>query len=167
MTIIYGFAATGAKDAHGQRIGKGAMADALPAFLRFPALREMHGPIAAGKIVDTALDRRGRLFVVAEVVDRQAVEKVQSGVLRGLSIGGKRIKKADGVISRLRLSEISLVDRPANPECSFEVWYGNGIPSAAELLSKHEAAERKAAIVKNCRRAHRDEMRIYHQLKKE
>jgi hypothetical protein len=61
----------------------------------------------------------GRTEIHAHVVDPVAVQKVKTGVYKGFSIGGsvtQRDSLDKSVIKGVKLSEISLVDRPANPE---------------------------------------------------
>jgi hypothetical protein len=50
-----------------------------------------------------------------------AWKKCQEGVYNGFSIGGNIIEKIGNSIEKLRLIEISVVDRPANPEALFSV----------------------------------------------
>jgi hypothetical protein len=77
--------------------------------------------------------------IVAHVVDPIAVAKVRNQVYRGFSIGGRVTKRAPGdpkTITGLVLNEISLVDRPANPEAVFDCWkaaegVGGRSPAAA------------------------------------
>ena len=61
----------------------------------------------------------GATRIVVHVVDPIAVAKVKNQVYRGFSIGGRVTQREAGnskVITGLVLNEISLVDRPANPE---------------------------------------------------
>ncbi|MBV9814089.1 MAG: hypothetical protein JO326_15175 [Acetobacteraceae bacterium] len=59
---------------------------------------------------------------------------MQQGVYKGFSIGG-RVRERDSadrrVITGLALNEISLVDRPANPEAVFDCWKADGADTAA------------------------------------
>ena len=54
---VYGVASTGARDDAGEIVLPEAMKAALPDYARYPALREMHQPTAAGR---DAGGRRGR-----------------------------------------------------------------------------------------------------------
>jgi hypothetical protein len=110
------------------------MKAALPAYMRFGALREMHGMTAAGATLSAHVDEEGVTRIEAHVVDPLAVKKVQLGVYKGFSIGGKVLARdpADRkVITKLRLSEISLVDRPCNPEAVVEMWKAEIAPAQA------------------------------------
>jgi hypothetical protein len=85
----------------------------------------MHGPSAAGTALTCHVDDDGNTNLAAHIVDPVAVKKVQAGVYKGFSIGGKVLKrdpKDPTTITALKLSEISLVDRPANPEASINMW---------------------------------------------
>lgn len=103
----------------------GAIAD----FLTRPLLLLMHQPINAGEITALKINRRG-LWIKARVTLAQAWEEIKSGRLRGFSIGwlplpgGYEFKKVGDrlvrFVKRLFLFEISLVDRPMNPESLIE-----------------------------------------------
>jgi hypothetical protein len=123
---ISGVASSEAVDADGETITAAAMKAALPSYMRFPAIREMHQAIAAGRALSVTVGKDGRTYVEAHVVDRDAVAKVKAGVYRGFSIGGHvppdgRDRTNPKKILRLSLTEISLVDRPANPEATFQL----------------------------------------------
>jgi len=122
---VYGIASTSAKDSAGETVTSKAMADALPEYEQFPALREMHQLSAAGRVTDAAVDKAGVTNIVAHVVDPVAIAKVKAGVYSGFSIGGKALERdpADRtIITKLKLNEISLVDRPCNPEAVMTMW---------------------------------------------
>lgn len=148
---VYGYASTGAEDADGECVQPEAMKAALPGYMKWGAVREMHQPKAAGTAIEAKVDDDGRTWFGAHVVDSEAIKKVKASVYKGFSIGGKvtgRDKLNKSVITGINLVEVSLVDRPANPEARIELWKGEGIeadpadPSAAaidalaELLNK-------------------------------
>ena len=126
--VVSGYASTEALDSQGDVVERSAIEEALPAYLgdvdqntgkfRFGNIREMHQPSAVGKTMSAKLDSKG-LFIDAKVVDDNAWKKVEAGVYAGFSIGGRALVKTNNRIKRLKLSEISLVDRPANPEAIF------------------------------------------------
>jgi hypothetical protein len=117
---VSGIASTESIDSDGEIISAAAMKAALPDFFKHGtgALREMHMPIAAGT-VDEAEVVGGVTTILATVVDKEAVKKVLLGVFKGFSIGG-RVKERDAknrkIITKISLAEISLVDRPSNPD---------------------------------------------------
>jgi phage head maturation protease len=89
----------------------------------------MHNMVAAGVVVEGEIDAKNRFAIVAKVVDTNTIKKLRAGVFRGFSIGGKtlaRDPKNRKVITKSRLDEISLVDRPANPEATLDVWKAAG-----------------------------------------
>ena len=156
--MVYGYASTEAMDVQGEIVTKEAMAAALGDYMKFANIREMHQPSAVGVAKSAEMDDKG-CFIAAHVVDDSAWAKVKAGVYKGFSIGGKAIQKVEGIISSLRLTEISLVDRPANPEALITVWKADGMdkhtqdaqPSAidvlADLLNKGDiSAERLAEL---------------------
>ena len=122
--MVWGYASTEAEDDQGETVSRAALAAALDDYMRFANIREMHQPSAVGIATEAAVDDKG-LYVAARIVDADAWEKVVQGVYKGFSIGG-RITARDPadrrLITGLRLSEISVVDRPANPEAVFDCW---------------------------------------------
>ena len=85
-------------------------------------IREQHSNIAAGVATDYEAKSDGH-YISALVVDPVSVKKVETGVLKGFSIGIKnpRVTRdksaANGRIVDGQIVEVSLVDRPANPNC--------------------------------------------------
>jgi hypothetical protein len=121
---VSGVASSNAVDSDGEVITAQAMADAIPDYMKFANIREMHQSIAAGTALSCEVREDGRTYLEAHVVDPVSVKKVLTNVLKGFSIGGKvtgRDPKDRKIITGLRLTEISLVDRPANPEATFSL----------------------------------------------
>lgn len=83
-------------------------------------IREQHSSIAAGVATEYEAKADGH-YISALVVDPVSVKKVENRVLKGFSIGirAPRVvrdnKAANGRIIDGQIVEISLVDRPANP----------------------------------------------------
>lgn len=91
-------------------------------------VRAMHSNVAAGILTNIDFnDVERAIDVVATITDDQEWRKVISGTYTGLSIGGRYVKKwaeptPDGkIIQRYTAqpNEVSLVDRPANPQARF------------------------------------------------
>jgi HK97 family phage prohead protease len=125
---VWGYASTEALDDQGEIVTREALAAALEEYMRFANIREMHQPSAVGVATAATVDDKG-LYVAAKIIDESAWAKVQEGVYKGFSIGG-RVKQRDRldhkVITGLALTEISVVDRPANPEAVFDCWKAEG-----------------------------------------
>jgi hypothetical protein len=122
---VHGIATTEATDDQGEIVRAAAMRAAIPDYMKFPALREMHQLSAAGTTLEAECDDDGITRIVAHVVDPVAITKVKNKVYRGFSIGGRVTQREAGApknITGLVLNEISLVDRPANPEAIFDCW---------------------------------------------
>ena len=134
--MVWGYASTEALDEQGEIVKRAALEAALGDYMRFANIREMHQPSAVGVAKEAAIDDRG-LYLAAKIVDNEAWEKVVQGVYRGFSIGG-RVTARDpldrNVITGLTLTEISVVDRPANPEAVFDCW------KAAAGDERHDSA---------------------------
>src|SRR5271163_4986290 len=132
---VYGIATSEAVDEQGEIVRADAIRAAIPDYMRFPALREMHQLSAAGSTLEAEVCEDGTTRIVAHVVDPVAVAKVRNQVYRGFSIGGRVTQREAGnpkTITGLVLNEISLVDRPANPEAIFDCWKA-AIPPDAPL----------------------------------
>ena len=113
-----------AKISDGEVVKADAVRQAIPDYMRFPAVREMHQPIAAGTALAMNVDDEGLTHLEAHVVDPTSVKKVEAGVLKGFSLGGnvtKRDPKNRKTITGIGLTEVSLVDRPANPDAVLEL----------------------------------------------
>ncbi len=130
---VYGIATSEAVDEQGEIVRADAIRAAIPDYMRFPALREMHQLSAAGSTLEAEVCEDGTTRIVAHVVDPIAVAKVRNQVYRGFSIGGRVTQREAGkpkTITGLVLNEISLVDRPANPEAIFDCWKAAMPPDA-------------------------------------
>jgi phage head maturation protease len=162
---VWGYASSGAVDSDGETITAEAMKAALPDYMTFGAVREMHdSKKAAGTAIEATVEDDGRTFFGAHVVDSEAVKKVTTGVYKGFSIGGKVTSRDElnkSVIKGLKLVEVSLVDRPANPDAVFTMFKAESTPqeavdelaamldagtiSPAELVALAKAAKAPAA----------------------
>lgn len=146
---VTGIASTEAVDSAGEVVKADAIEGALPEFFRFGTgpLREMHQLSAAGT-VDKAEVVDGITSIEATVVDPVAIRKVKAGVYKGFSIGGAvgaRDSKDKKLITKIRLNEISLVDRPCNPEAVITMYKAEA--SAEETnVSDDPKALRKARV---------------------
>lgn len=123
---VYGIASSPVRDSAGEVVTSGAMSKALCDYAKYPTIREMHrSDKAAGRALEIYLDNENKTQLVAHVVDTDAVKKVKAKVYAGFSIGG-RVKKRrfndPSVIEEIDLIEISLVDRPCNPEAAISLW---------------------------------------------
>lgn len=117
--IVEGYASAATVDSDGETITSEAMKAALPDYMKIANIREMHQLKAAGVALSATVEDDGRTKLCAHIVDAEAVKKVRAGVYKGFSIGGSVTSRDElnkATITGLRLSEISLVDRPANPD---------------------------------------------------
>lgn len=123
---VTGIASTGNPDNEGETVTPAAMEAALPDYMLFGAVREMHqATTAAGTALSAKIDDEGVTHFSALVVDDDAIKKVKTGVYKGFSIGGKVLDRDPmdkTVITAIKLTEISLVDRPCNPEAVINMW---------------------------------------------
>lgn len=171
--IIAGFASSGSIDHDSEAINQDSLRLAFNEYMKNPVLRYMHGkdnrnPDAIGRIIPEYTDSDGktyktefindRPFIVAKLSNASDTEsirtKIKEGVLTGFSVGGraKRVSefctKLGKNINRIwvnRLSEISVVDLPANKETFFEVikneCVGNNCNIESTIKNKNENYE--------------------------
>jgi phage head maturation protease len=129
---VWGYASTETRDDQGEIVTREALTAALGDYMKFANIREMHQLSAVGVAQEAGVDEKG-LYIGAKIVDDQAWRKVTEGVYKGYSIGG-RVTERDPAdyrtITGIVLNEISLVDRPANPEAIFDCWRAAMAPAA-------------------------------------
>ena len=118
--MVWGYASTPTRDLDGEVIALEAIRQALPGYMQWRNVREMHQPSAVGVAEEANVDATG-LYLGARIVDDDAWKKVVGAVYKGFSIGGNVTERDGATITGLELIEISLVDRPANPDCRIEV----------------------------------------------
>jgi len=104
----------------------------------------MHGPNAAG-VAKEYENKNGKHIIGVHVVDPLAVKKVKAQVYRGFSVGIKapRVvrdnKAANGRIIDGSIIEVSLVDRPANPNAKLILAKSvDGEPTLVQVEEMHE-----------------------------
>jgi len=166
--IVHGFATLDNLDKQGDVVPADA---SLRAFERFRGnIREMHDKKAVGKMVsfredkyyDTETQKFYNGIVVSAYVSKGAQdtwEKVLDGTLTGFSIGGvvkesedvydENLGKAYQVIKEYELSELSLVDNPANQLANlFSIEKGEFTGSLAKAQTENVFWCRKDDIVR-------------------
>ncbi len=119
--MVYGKATDDSLDIDQQICDAAWLDRAMPDWFKSGGnIREQHSNIAAGVAKEYEKKEDGH-YIHALVVDPVSVKKVDTGVLKGFSIGIKsprvvRDQKAvNGRIIDGQIVEVSLVDRPANP----------------------------------------------------
>ena len=153
--VVVGYASSERVDGQNDVVDSEALSQALGDYMQWANLREMHQPKAVGKVL-SATPVRGTiqlkdgskltnpLRIVAQIIDSETWEKVKTGVLKGFSIGGKVLQaltqKMNGKevrrITGLQLHEISLVDRPANPDARIILMKRDDSASTDESVAK-------------------------------
>lgn len=144
---VWGYASSEAVDSDGEIIAAEAMKAAIPDYMKFGAVREMHGSNAAGTAIEINVEDDGRTFFGAHIVDPVAVAKVKTGVYKGFSIGGSvtaRDELNKSQITGLKLTEISLVDRPANPDAVFTCFKADKPKDEEEATDKDDKPSDKS-----------------------
>ena len=146
--MVYGKATDDSLDIDQQICDPVWLDDAMPEWFKSGGnIREQHSNIAAGVAKEYEKKTDGH-YISALVVDPVSVKKVDTGVLKGFSIGIKnpRVvrdqKAANGRIIDGQIVEVSLVDRPANPNCQLVLAKSaegeNGWWKVEELIEKED-----------------------------
>ncbi len=158
--IVTGIATDETVDAEGEVTDYEATKEAALEYSNWRNIREMHGPSAVGVAETITLDDPTRsMSIVARVVGKEVVKKIRAGVYKGFSIGGRKLappvmeSRAGQIIKRIvkyLLTEISLVDRPANPNAIFtfvkrETPMKDKIQKWLAAIRKQEGADETAA----------------------
>jgi|GEM_PF-1750583 len=143
--LVEGYATTDAVDLDGEIVDLEATREAMEEYSHWRNVRYMHQAHAVGVVKEMYVDEKG-LYVQVKVVDDECWVKVKEGVLKAFSIGfyvldwiWDAVKKA-WRITKYRLIEISLVDRPANPECVYSIVKRAGDDVDAEVSFKFPKA---------------------------
>jgi hypothetical protein len=129
--VVEGYMTTPSLDSQEDEVVLQASFDAVDEWKKWGNIREMHGPSAAGVALSVEKHVGKGVYLVAEVVDPVAKEKCRKGVYKGFSIGGKVIERKGKQIIKYRMTEVSLVDRPANPDCLLMVAKYDDAPKGA------------------------------------
>ena len=112
-------------------------------------IREQHSNIAAGVAKEYETKSDGH-YISVLVVDPVSVKKVEAGVLKGFSIGIKSprvvrdTKAVNGRIIDGQIIEVSLVDRPANPNAKLIM--AKSVDGESSLVQVEELHEYKAPL---------------------
>ena len=118
--IVTGYASTPTRDLDNEIISLDAVKKALPSYMEWRNVRAMHNPDAVGTAKEAHVDDVG-LYLRARIVEPGAVHLVNEGVYQGFSIGGRKLAKTGDTVTDLELVEISIVDRPCNPDTRFAI----------------------------------------------
>ena len=147
--IVAGIATTDTIDHDGEIVDLGSVMDVWKSYMENPVVRYFHGkdrrnPDAVGMVIPEYTNSDGKTFktemtergpfIVAKISNAPDTEsirkKITEGILKGFSIGGraKRVKEYSHELGKdvnrvltQRISEISIVDLPANPDSFFNV----------------------------------------------
>jgi len=144
--LVYGKATDDSLDIDQQICDDTWLSSAMPEWFKTGGnIREQHSSIAAGVAKEYEAKADGH-YISVLVVDPVSVKKVESGVLKGFSIGIKspRVvrdqKAANGRIIDGQIVEVSLVDRPANPNA--KLMLAKSVDGETSLVKVEEYTEK-------------------------
>lgn len=146
--MVYGRAAGPGLDLDGQGFSEDYLKTAVPSWFKWANVREQHQQIAAGVGRELTEEKDGSFTVKALVVDPVTIKKVETGVLKGFSPGirngqvRKSARYPNGEIYAGEMIELSLVDRPADPNNAIMICKSAG----GTLLLPTDAAGNELAI---------------------
>jgi len=120
--VTKGFFTSDNKDMHGDIITRSATEKAISRYRQWGNIRRMHQPDPVGKVLGIGVeDGLEWNEVKIEVINKQAADEVETGLLQALSIGAMInfeditwLEDGGMLISDYLLGEISLVDHPGN-----------------------------------------------------
>lgn len=144
---VYGKATDGSVDHDMQIVDPAFSSKAIADWLATGGnVRVQHNPQRdpAGIGVEASTDASGATWVKALIVEPIAQKLVSKGVLRAYSVGISNPtidrdvtgKARGGIIKAGKIVEISLVDRPANASCGFQLVKSAGADDHAEFVGK-------------------------------
>lgn len=146
--MVYGKAANPTLDLDGQIADPDWLAREMPDWFNWGNIRAQHGPVAAGVGKTLEADGKHGFDLASLIVDTDAKEKVRTGVYKGYSIGIKNarvIKDAAAPNGRIvggKIVEISLVDRPCNPDSKMTL-----LKSAGSISNFEDPGDPQSPVV--------------------
>lgn len=129
--FVWGIASTEVIDQAWDIVTFAAMRDAWADYSMWGNIREMHQDKAVWTMVDSNLDENKKTtFIMVKIVDDEARSKITAWVYKWFSIWAyiedAEFKLIDWreifVVNKIKLIEISIVDRPCNQEAKVE-WF--------------------------------------------
>jgi len=144
MFILEGFAVANDFDLQNDIISDKALRRAVKDFKENGEFRLRHTEEKIGKILDVRFTK-GKIWIKTIITDSLTIEKVKSGELNCLSVGGQingrkveRIFAPDlriliNIIDNVHFEEVSLVPQGAQPQAKAIRWY---IKSAVDMAEK-------------------------------
>lgn len=149
--LVYGKATGPDLDLDQQVCDPGWLKEAMPAWMKWGNVREMHQPICAG--VGVTLEEQGEdWWLLSQCVDDGTAKKIDSGALKGYSIGiknGQIVKDASAPGGRIvggTIIEVSYVDRPCNPTALTQIAKAAGTDDTLQPVEA-DGATRNAETV--------------------
>ena len=127
--IVEGLAFANEDVGDGVNLKRSAMEAASDDYMKWANVREMHMPSAAGKAESIEWTKDG-CMMRACIVDKDAIEKCEKGVYKGFSVGVKPEIVRGSDVTKCKWFETSLVDRPADWDCSFQIARAEGLGEA-------------------------------------
>lgn len=157
---VYGIASSPREDLDEQICDPAWLKSAVPDWYQWANVRAMHGSVAAGVGKELEHGEGDQWWLKSKVVDKDSIDKVTEGVYKGYSVGirnAKVIKDAKARGGRIvggTIVEISLVDRPCNPDAVMSLAKAQGaalapVDVAGVVIAKFDEADDAPAAVED------------------
>lgn len=137
---VEGYVFVNSEVGDGINLTRSAMEAATDDYMRWGAVREMHGKTAAGTAIDLTWDSKGAYFR-AKISDDQAWKKVVDGTYKGFSVGVRPTVVRGKDVTGCAWIENSLVDRPKDPDSVISLHRAESYGGETEFEVEEERAD--------------------------
>ena len=124
--VVEGYCYVNAVVGDGIDLTRKSMVKASEDYMKWGAIRAMHGPVAAGTAEAVTWDDKG-CFLRAKITDDAEWEKCANGTYKGFSVGVNPVVMRGNKTVSVKWVENSLVDRPFDEDASFLIARAEGL----------------------------------------
>ena len=124
--VVEGYCYVNAVVGDGIDLTRKSMVKASKDYMKWGAIRAMHGPVAAGTAEAVTWDDKG-CFLRAKITDDAEWEKCANGTYKGFSVGVNPVVMRGNKTVSVKWVENSLVDRPFDEDASFLIARAEGL----------------------------------------
>lgn len=150
--IVHGIASSPALDLDAQIADPTWLKSALPEWQQWGNVRAMHTSVAAGVGKELVHGQGDKWELKSLIVDDDTIKKIRTGVYKGYSVGikgARTVKDAAAPGGRIvggKIVEISVVDRPCNPDSVMSIAKAHGaalapVDVAGAVIAKFDDIE--------------------------
>jgi len=129
--VVEGYCYVNAVVGDGIDLTRKSMVKASEDYMKWGAIRAMHGPVAAGTAEAVTWDDKG-CFLRAKITDDAEWEKCANGTYKGFSVGVNPVVMRGNKTVSVKWVENSLVDRPFDKDASFLIARADGLTEGSD-----------------------------------